>query len=61
MWCRERQKVVWSYFYVESTKSEFIETEYTDGCQRWRIGHGGSGEDGQKEQTSSYKINKFWA
>ena len=30
------------------------------GCQRWEWEVGKLGEGGQKIQTSSHKINKFW-
>ena len=33
--------------------------EQTGGCQGWGV-WGGTGEGGQKVQTSSYKISKSW-
>ena len=56
---QRKTKTVWSHLYVEYKKAKLIETESRmvvakdRGCGKW-------GDVGQKMQTSSYKLNKFW-
>ena len=42
----------------QKKKNELTETEQIGDCQRQGMEE--MKEDGQKVQTSSYKINKFW-
>ena len=59
----EKDKCCIISFYVESKKQkpELIDTENRLVVVRGREwGMGETGEGGQKVQTSSYKINKYW-
>ena len=56
-----KTNTVWYYLYVESKNQENKTPKLLENESMIVTGnHGKMGEDGQKIQTSSYKINKSW-
>lgn len=49
----------WSHLQVDSKNNTLVETEQTSGGQGLRR-EGGGGDAGQRVETLSHEMNKFW-